>query len=144
MGLGMHLTAELFLWTKERKEMTKLVNEQIYTQGLEVEKIVIDVGYWCKANHIHKWFVENVQEGIDECNRTYVPTEKLVELKETCEAIAKNHSLAEETLPTNKGFFFGNTEYDEGYFDDINHTIGIITKAEPLFYEMDFYYESSW
>ena len=144
MGLDMHLTAELFLWTKERKEMTELVNEQIYTQGLEVEKIVIDVGDWCKATHIHQWFVENVQEGIDECNRTYVPTEKLVELKEICEAIAENHSLAEEALPTTTGFFFGNTEYDECYFDDINHTIGIITKAEPLFYEMDFYYESSW
>lgn len=22
----------------------------------------IEVGYWRKANHIHKWFVDNVQE----------------------------------------------------------------------------------
>jgi len=26
-----------------------------------------EVGYWRKANHIHKWFVDNVQNGVDEC-----------------------------------------------------------------------------
>ena len=24
-------------------------------------------GYWRKANQIHKWFVDNVQGGIDDC-----------------------------------------------------------------------------
>ena len=30
------------------------------------------VGYWRKANHIHKWFVDNVQEGIDDYREYYV------------------------------------------------------------------------
>ena len=42
------------------------------------------VGYWRKANHIHKWFVDNVQEGNDDCHEYYVPIEKLHELRDTC------------------------------------------------------------
>ena len=26
-----------------------------------------EVGYWRKANAIHKWFVDNVQDGNDDC-----------------------------------------------------------------------------
>jgi len=33
----------------------------------KVSYIVEEVGYWRKANQIHNWFVENVQNGIDEC-----------------------------------------------------------------------------
>lgn len=29
-------------------------------------KIIYEVAYWRKANHIHNWFVQNIQDGIDD------------------------------------------------------------------------------
>jgi hypothetical protein len=50
------------------------------------------VGYWRKANHIHKWFVDNVQEGEDDCKEYYVSIEKLHELRDTCfDILSKLH-----------------------------------------------------
>ena len=41
-----------------------------------------ETGYWRKANHIHQWFVENIQDGNDDCREYYVPRERLKELLE--------------------------------------------------------------
>lgn len=43
-------------------------------------EVGFEAGYWRKANQIHKWFVENVQEGEDDCKEYYVSREKLKEL----------------------------------------------------------------
>lgn len=54
-------------------------------------------------------------------------------------------SLAEELLPTQSGFFFGGTEYDDYYYQDIVETIK--TFEELLVEEAnggDFYYRASW
>lgn len=40
-----------------------------------------------------------------------------------------NTKTAEELLPTQSGFFFGNTEYTMDYLDDINETIEIVSTA---------------
>ena len=39
-----------------------------------------EVMYWRKANHIHAWFVKNVQDGIDNCAEYYVSPDNLREL----------------------------------------------------------------
>lgn len=53
------------------------------------------VGYWRKANQIHCWFVENVQDGIDDCG-TYEVTEKqLVELLNTCKEVKAHSKLVD-------------------------------------------------
>ena len=39
------------------------------------------VAYWRKANHIHGWFVENVQNNEDDCDEYYVSRTKLEELR---------------------------------------------------------------
>ena len=38
-----------------------------------------EVGYWRKANQIHKWFVDNVQDGVDDCGEYKVTKEQLIE-----------------------------------------------------------------
>ena len=113
--------------------------------GFEFE----EVGYWRKENHIHKWFVDNCQGGIDECQEVEVPKEKLEELLVTCLDILNNkdnQSLAESQLPTQAGFFFGGTEYDESYFDGVQSTIEILQKVleETDFEESVITYQSSW
>lgn len=45
------------------------------------------LGIWRKANHIHAWFVRNVQGGTDDCSYYFVTEEHFLELKETCEKV---------------------------------------------------------
>ena len=45
-----------------------------------------EVGYWRKANHIHNWFVQKVQNGIDQCEEHEVSREKMKELLAECKA----------------------------------------------------------
>lgn len=124
------------------------------------ESIFEEVGYWRKANAIHKWFVDNVQNGVDNCEYYEVSKEQLEELLETCvkvrdaskleKGMIKNGerlrcgewipimeegeyvvdaTVAKELLPTQCGFFFGSTDYDQWYMEDIIDTIDILTKA---------------
>ena len=112
-----------------------------------VSTIEVDFGYWRKANHIHKWFVDNVQEGNDDCKKYYVSADQLNELLELCREVkvlyeAKEYDKVSELLPPCEGFFFGGTEVDEYYYQDILDTIGMLEKLSDGDY--DFYYQSSW
>jgi len=102
--------------------------------------------YWRKANAIHHWFVENVQDGKDECQRSYVSVEQLQELLELVEEVLTDHSLAEEKLPCVGGFFFGGTDYDEYYFKDLQDTKQILNDAiaNSIANGGEFYYQASW
>ena len=106
-----------------------------------------NVGYWRKANHIHNWFVENVQGGEDDCRSHEVTKEQLQDLLEACRVVKNaNQAIAKKLLPTAEGFFFGDTDYDEWYFKDIETTIAIIKKvlAETDFDHEIVAYVSSW
>ena len=130
MGLDMYLYG--------RKDNYHLTEYNIGRIGIQVE-----VGYWRKANQIHKWFVDNVQDGVDNCATYYVDISQLRKLKSLCEKVLHDNTLAEELLPVSDGFFFGSTQYDEFYFHDLQNTIDIIDKCLKL--EYDYYeYSSSW
>jgi len=59
--------------------------------------------------------------------------------------VLDNHALASEHLPTTSGFFFGSTEYDEWYFQDLQSTVEIIDNAlSKIGDEWTFSYQSSW
>ena len=109
--------------------------------GVHVE---VTCAYWRKANQIHKWFVDNVQGGNDNCGEYYVSNEKLNQLRETCRQalFAKDPSL----LPPQVGFFFGSYDIDEWYWQDIKDTIKKIDRvsALPEMSKLSFYYTSSW
>ena len=54
-------------------------------------EIADEVGYWRKANMIHNWFVEHVQDGIDDCcYHNEVTKEILEELLDTCTKVYKS------------------------------------------------------
>ena len=153
MGLDMFLMKETYIGAGyEFNEVKGTVDITKYGKSVPINfnrlnTITEEVGYWRKANHIHNWFVQNVQGGRDECQRAYVSKEKLNELLITCKKVLVDPSKAPELLPTTEGFFFGGTEYDEYYFQEIENTIDII---EPLLKELeensmgDVYYQSSW
>jgi hypothetical protein len=102
------------------------------------------IGYWRKANAVHQWFVDNCQNGEDDCRDAYVSREKLEELLSVTKEVLADHSKADELLPTQSGFFFGSTEYDEYYFQDLELTQKILENALSMSDEWDFGYQSSW
>jgi hypothetical protein len=155
MGLDQYLYAKCYTspsdWLgKERNELFDTIvkatgAEEFMTKESPSACIDIKVGYWRKANQIHQWFVDNCQNGEDDCREAFVRREQLIELRDLCEKVLADHSLADELLPTQSGFFFGNTEYDEWYFNDVQETVLIINNAlTSVPAEYDFAYGSSW
>ena len=113
---------------------------------------------WRKANAIHKFFVDNCQEGNDNCQRHYVSESDLERLLEIINEILEiktpvaREMKAEELLPTDiEGCFFGSKEYDDWYYKDLEDTKKVLDKlfkyqatAETGKCFDSFYYQSSW
>ncbi len=150
MGLDMYLTARRFFWDLEGNPDHELARkiEALVPEGagLRAKEVRFEAAYWRKANAIHAWFVANCQDGVDECQETYVELEKLQELMATVDKVLENNDLAGELLPTRSGFFFGGTEFDEWYFRGLRYTserLHLLLENER-YKGMDFYYQSSW
>jgi len=114
------------------------------TKNFPSISIEIKVGQWRKSNQIHQYFVDNCQNGEDDCRLQYVRQEKLEELLDLCKQVLADHSKAEELLPTQSGFFFGDTEYNEYYYSDLSDTVEILENALKMGDDWEFYYQSSW
>lgn len=56
----------------------------------------------------------------------------------------KDPSIAQELLPTQSGFFFGGTDYDEWYLQDIKDTARELKKELAIPEGGSYYYSSSW
>ena len=102
--------------------------------------------YWRKANQIHKFFVDNLQQGVDECQVSdQITKEVLEDLKGKIELIKEDNSLAEELLPNSPGFFFGSYDYDEWYFEKLETTLKWVDETIENWNEKEeLYYQSSW
>lgn len=109
-------------------------------------------GYWKvayrrKANAIHRYFVENVQNWVDDCWDYLLTKEILEKLVVLCNKVlkSKDYSLAYKLLPTLDWCFFGSTAIDERYIEHLQYTVktlkDIIEKFDPDF---NYYYSSSW
>jgi hypothetical protein len=111
-------------------------------------EVQFNVGYWRKANAIHNWFVQNVQNGEDECRPHYVPREKLVQLRDDCklEMLVKTMALADHAgvVEPTSGFFFGSDERDEWYYRSLEHTIKVVNDCLAMDDDWSFEYQSSW
>lgn len=126
-------------------EALDVSRDEIYEEHPSVN-IELGVGYWRKANAIHQWFVNNVQDGEDNCRDYYVDRNTLIELRDLCQQVLDNPKDAEELLPTQGGFFFGSTEFDEWYLASLKDTTEILDKVlnNSKFDGWDFQYSSSW
>lgn len=74
------------------------------------------IAYFRKVNFIYRFFQHKL---IDEV--AWVTRGDIEELIRRCDAVLNDNNLAEELLPTQNGFFFGSTEYDHWYFDDVKY-----------------------
>ena len=153
MGLDMYLSAKRYVsgFAKEDEAVGENIKEMFpelknfgATEQQLIREVSIRAGYWRKANQIHKWFVDNVQDGTDNCGNYYVSREHLEELKKLCQQVIDFRHLATDKLPPSQGFFFGNDKVDDYYFDDLQQTIQIINECLTLPNSWEFEYHSSW
>jgi hypothetical protein len=122
----------------------EIIKEPIKVNLKRVTYIEEELCYWRKSNQIHAWFVDNVQDGNDDCRNYYVDIEHIKELLSLCEAVTKQKDPS--LLPSRGGFFFGSTDADEYYYDDIKRTSRELRKVIREYEKESFsiYYESSW
>jgi len=150
MGLDMYLQAELYIseFDEENKALVESIKQTAPRglNGFTPKNLSFEIAYWRKANAIHGWFVRNVQDGVDECQTSYVPLEKLEELKENCEKVLADMSKAPELLPSTSGFFFGSYDYDEWYISDLENTVEKLDKIlkNPNVEKWAIMYHASW
>lgn len=152
MGLDMYLYKKNFIWSgdwvkpEHKQEIIVKKGGEVDTtiKPEKVRYVIEEAGYWRKANQIHQWFVDNVQQGEDDCQHYHVSREQLESLLDICKKIKEDNSLAKSLLPTQSGFFFGGTEYDEYYYQDIDNTIQILEETFIDESADEFEYRSSW
>lgn len=143
MGLDMYLNAKRFFWHNENELVDKISNEFPELCGAKVKEISAEAMYWRKSNAIHKWFVDNVQNGVDDCGTYEVSREQLSDLLQTIIMVLEERDAS--YLPTQAGFFFGNTDINNRYWEDLKSTKDRLEKL--LAQEMPgwwFEYHSSW
>jgi hypothetical protein len=147
MGLDMYLTAKRYIFDfDDDGKALKFYLDDLKVNGMTVKELSYEAGYWRKANHIHKWFVDNVQGGVDNCGEYLVSVNDLEMLLALVNEVLAHTKKAEDLLPTSNGFFFGSGLYDDGYYDDLIHTKAIIENvlSIPDLRKYDLYYSSSW
>lgn len=184
MGLDMYLNKRVYVKNWDHTDPDKKFDVSVKKGGKlykainkdNVKYIIEEVAYWRKANAIHQWFVDNVQEGNDDCKTYSVRREDLEELLETINkvlgstklvsgkvhngtswsketgevenweegSVLEDSSVAEELLPTQDGFFFGGTNYDQWYWADLEYTQKALTDALKDTDADSFEYYASW
>jgi hypothetical protein len=148
MGLDMYLSAKRYLsqYDDQDAEVIKAV-ETLPIKGrgdMRPKEICFEAMYWRKANAIHAWFVDNVQEGEDDCGEYYVSIEQLKVLIALCRQFIETRDPM--LMPPRSGFFFGSTDDDEYYYEDLKSTVDTLTKIleQEDIDNFGFYYQSSW
>ena len=111
-------------------------NKKIPVDFTKVSYIDEAVGYWRKANQIHKWFVDNVQEGVDDCKEYYVSVEKLKELLDICKEVKAKAKLKKGKIENGKHIENGQwiTDYIDGKYIENDAEIEAILPTTSGFF----------
>ena len=150
MSLECWLTAERWMKTAPPGLSTDIARRLSIEENIPVSKVTVELGHWTKANQIHKWFIDNVQEGIDDCVENDVSRYQLTLLKDTCLDVIEQNHKAPLLLPCYLGMFFDGTEhfgvinYSKPYYEVLNSVVNTINTALSLPDEWEFKYRSSW
>lgn len=103
---------------------------------------------WRKANQIHNWFVQNVQDGVDDCGMYIVTGEDFILLNNLCKKVLDSSKLVEGTI-INGYTVIENEEvpiYEKGmYIEDPSVAKELLPTVQGFFfgsYEYDEWYYS--
>ena len=106
------------------------------------ETVETEVAYWRKANAIHKWFVDNVQDGVDECQESDIDIDTLKRLRDLCmEVFTRMQGMVlripKKDVDKFKEFYGDKKEYkqriaiDPKNLDAIEYATGYHVVADP-------------
>ena len=151
MGLDMYLMRRKYVknWEHTPKERQfkvhgkAMIGQEIINLS-DLSYLEFEAIYWRKANAIHKWFVDNVQKGKDDCGSYDVDTDNLEDLLMTIDVCLDSKDECHKLLPTQNGFFFGSEEYDEYYFENLERTRDEINILLSNYPDDEYVYKSSW
>lgn len=98
MGLDMYLNRmDKDMWSfkdaylpeifKTKPDLYEALKKYAYKSNYSTYYMAEQVAYWRKANAIHNWFVENVQDGEDNCKDYIVQKENLTTLRDLCKTV---------------------------------------------------------
>ena len=155
MGLDQYLDKELYVGEYDKIDKTlvdtilKAIDVEDKSGNYKHCYVSVPAIYWRKSNQIHKWFVDNCQDGNDNCKMAYVGTEQLENLLSTIKKQLKNKKKI--VLEPTSGFFFGSTEIDEWYWKDLEQSVIEIERELKFVKDQaekgrywSFWYHSSW
>ena len=86
--------------------------------------------YFYKVNVVYNFFEHKL---VDE--QCFVTLSDINELIQRAEEVLEDKSRAAELLPTRSGFFFGSTDYNDYYFDNLKKIIDTMEKLKTDYNE---------
>ena len=98
---------------------------------------------------MHSYILKTFANGVDDCQDIILYKEDVEQIKKVLDEVLNAHQQVEkakELLPTQSGFFFGGTDYDEYYFEDVKVAADLMQNFLDNF-DFDKYqliYEASW
>ena len=132
-------------------EDLKTFSDYIYDRNFKSvqTETIYQIGYFRKFNALHSYIVKTFADGIDNCQDIILYKEDVEQIKKVLDEVLNAHQQVEkakELLPTQSGFFFGGTDYDEYYFEDVKVAADLMQSFLDNF-DFDEYqliYEASW
>lgn len=171
MGLDMFLHKKTYVWSNDQQKITikgfegvkpERVTEIVEDVGYWRKANAIHQWFVthvqngeddCREYYVSKeqlqQLLDTVNKVLDSCELvpgkiingyTYKDGKQIPNIVEGKEV--KDPSVAKQLLPTTSGFFFGGTEYDEYYVQELEETKKILEQV--IKEKGDFYYHSSW
>ena len=162
MGLDMYLDGVFSKKAYFQEDRTVPREDPIKSEGLKLalasiefpESVPLDFSYrhfgvrlpiacWRKANHIHKYVVDNFGKGVDDCKPIYLTDVELGQILDVIKEVGNDPVKAQKLLPPTAGFFFGSQEIDRWYWNDLAYTKEKLEKIlEYLKVQANFYKEA--
>lgn len=155
MGLDMYLYASKYesksQWRNNKEEVKGFypselqdLQTDIFERNFVSKETQYQIGYWRKFNALHNYIVKNFADGVDKCQQIYLSTKDLEQILNNLKNTKNNKPKAKELLPTQDGFFFGSTQYDEWYWNDVEYSIRLFEEVLKLPEGITIYYQASW
>ena len=110
-------------------------------------------GEFRKFNALHAYVVDNFGGGIDECQMIYLGIDDLIQIQEVLCLVKESLSIGDkviagQTLPPQEGFFFGSTEIDKWYEQDVKEAVEVFNKIieehSIVGHNASYSYQASW
>jgi hypothetical protein len=116
--------------------------EQIFNKDCE-DVYAISDAYFRKVNFIYEYFRDDMEN--ESC---IVDKTRIGNLIDICKKVLEHkgdEDYAKENLPTTSGFFFGSTDYDQWYWNDVKNCIKQMSKLYKAMSDEDFViWDFSW